>query len=140
MPDGIFDPTITLLGNSLDLRAARHKLLSSNIANQETPGYRAVDIKFEEELQKRSGKGPGQGDTEALTRTSPLHLSPVSGIGGEPRVLDRATEIEGYDRNSVGIEGEMAKLSENSLMYTISSKMIRSKFNLLMTAIKEGSR
>jgi len=53
-------------------------------------------------------------------------------------VLD--AEIEGYDRNSVGIEGEMAKLSENSLMYTISSKMIRSKFNLLMTAIKEGSR
>lgn len=138
MPDGLFDSTISLLGNSLDLRAARHKLLSSNIANQETPGYRAVDIKFEEELRKRSGAPSG--DTEVLTRTSPLHLSPVSGIAGEPRVLDRATEIEGYDRNSVGIEGEMAKLSENSLMYTISSKMIRSKFNLLMTAIKEGSR
>lgn len=137
MPDGIFDSTISLLGNTLDLRAARHKLLSSNIANQETPGYRAVDIKFEEELEKRAGKG---GDTEALKRTSPLHLSPTSGIGSEPRVLDRATEIEGYDRNSVGVEGEMAKLSENSLMYTISSKMIRSKFNLLMTAIKEGGR
>ncbi|HAO93681.1 MAG: flagellar basal-body rod protein FlgB [Deltaproteobacteria bacterium GWC2_56_8] len=140
MPDGIFDSTISLLGNTLDLRAARHKLLSSNIANQETPGYRAVDINFEEELEKRAGKGVLAGDTEALARTSPLHLSPTSGIGSEPRVLDRATEIEGYDRNSVGVEGEMAKLSENSLMYTISSKMIRSKFNLLMTAIKEGGR
>ncbi len=140
MPDGLFDNTISLLGNSLDLRAARHKLLSSNIANQETPGYRAVDIKFEEELQKRSGKGAGQGDTEVLTRTSPLHLSPVSGIGSEPRVLDRATEIEGYDRNSVGIEGEMARLSENALMYSVTSKLIRGKFMTLMTAIKEGGR
>lgn len=134
--DGLFDKTISLLGNSLDLRASRQKLLSSNIANQETPGYRAVDIKFEDELRKREGS---QGDN-LLVRTSPGHIIPVKEPFREPQVIDRATEAEGYDRNSVGIEGEMVKLSENTLGYTVSAKLLKSKFTTLMTAIKEGGR
>ncbi|MBI5643093.1 MAG: flagellar basal body rod protein FlgB, partial [Deltaproteobacteria bacterium] len=104
------------------------------IANQETPGYRAVDIKFEDELKKSEGIVNGS----VILRTSPMHIPIVSETSAAPKVVDRATEITGYDKNSVGIEGEMVKLSENSLMYSVSSKMLRSKFNLLMTAIKEG--
>lgn len=136
MGNGLFDKTISLLGNTLDLRAARNKLLASNIANQETPGYRAVDINFEDELRKK------QGNTLAapIARTNTAHLIPVSGTGASPAVVERSTDMESYDRNSVGIEGEMVKLSENSIMYNASAKMLRSKFNLLMTAIKEGGR
>lgn len=137
MIGGLFDRTIDLLGNSLDLRAQRQKLLSSNIANQETPGYRAVDIKFEDELRKKEAVTNGQAGV-TLARTSALHIPGVSGIAGEPAVLDRATDIEGYDMNSVGIEGEMVRLSENSLMYATSAKMLKSKFNILMAAIREG--
>lgn len=136
MIGGLFDKTINLLGNSLDLRVARQRLLSSNIANQETPGYRAVDIRFEDELKKKEGGAPGT----ILVRTDNLHMPVVQSTGTQPRVLDRATEIEGYDQNSVGIEGEMVRLSENTLMYSVASKMLRSKFGLLMTAIKEGGR
>lgn len=136
MSNGLFDKTISLLGNSLDLRAARHKLLSSNIANQETPGYHAVDINFEEELKKREGRSL----SAPVERTNPAHLIPVRGTAGGPAVIERATDLESYDKNSVGIEGEMAKLSENSLMYNATAKMLKSKFNLLMTAIKEGGR
>lgn len=135
--NGLFDKTMGVLHNSLDLRAARQKLLSSNIANQETPGYRAVDIKFEEELKKREG-GPVAG--AMLVSTSPRHITTGSGTASDPKVIDRATDIESYDKNSVGIEGEMVKLSENSLMYAVSSKMLREKFGMLMTAIKEGGK
>lgn len=135
MSNGLFDKTISLLGNSLDLRAARHKLLTSNIANQETPGYRAVDLKFEDELKKRQG-----GALTPLERTNTAHMIPVRGIGAGPVVVERATDLESYDKNSVGIEAEMAKLSENSVMYNATTKMLKSKFNLLMTAIKEGGR
>ncbi len=133
---GIFDHTIKLLENSLDLRVAKHKLLQSNIANQETPGYRAVDINFEQELRKMEGSVDGG----AIARTSPAHMPVISERGVRPAVRERPTDVEGYDMNSVGIEGEMVKLSENTLMYNASAKMLRGKFNMLMTAIKEGGR
>lgn len=136
MTTGIFDKTIGMLGTALDLRAARQRLISSNIANQETPGYKASDIRFEDELRKREGAG----GAPVLVRTSSGHL-PLSGVGGgDPRVIERAADTEGYDQNSVGIEGEMARLSENALMYSVASKLIRGKFMTLMTAIKEGGR
>ncbi|MBI5587543.1 MAG: flagellar basal body rod protein FlgB [Deltaproteobacteria bacterium] len=136
MGNGLFDKTISLLGNTLDLRAARNKLLASNIANQETPGYRAVDINFEDELRKKQGNAL----SAPLARTNTAHLIPIRGTGASPAVVERPTDMESYDRNSVGIEGEMVKLSENSIMYNASAKMLKSKFNLLMTAIKEGGR
>lgn len=135
--NGLFDKTFSLLGNTLDLRAAKHKLITSNIANQETPGYKAVDINFEDELRKRTG-GLAPGVT--LASTNSMHLGGTYTGVSEPTVTERATDLEGFDRNSVGIETEMVKLSENTLMYSIASKMLRSKFVNLMTAIKEGGK
>jgi len=136
MAGGIFDSTVNLLGNSLDLRATRHKLLSSNIANQETPGYRAVDINFEQEMQKAEGS-PVVGN---LALTNAGHIPAGGPQGSSPAVVDRVTDLEGYDRNSVGIEAEMARLSENTIMYRTSAQLLKYKFGLLMTAIKEGGR
>ena len=137
MAGGMFDSTVNLLGSSLDLRATRHKLLSSNIANQETPGYRAVDINFEQEMQKAEGSLPG---TQPLAATNAGHISTNSPAGPMPAVVDRVTDLEGYDENSVGIEGEMARLSENTIMYRTSAQLLKYKFGILMTAIKEGGR
>ncbi|MFQ5736019.1 MAG: flagellar basal body rod protein FlgB [Thermodesulfobacteriota bacterium] len=132
----IFGNTLKVLQNSLDLRAARHRLLETNIANQETPGYRAVDISFEQEM-KKAGASNAAG---AVMRTNAAHIPVISERGIAPVVHERPTTAVGYDKNSVGIESEMVKLSENTLMYNISAKMIKSKFNMLMTAIKEGGR
>jgi flagellar basal-body rod protein FlgB len=135
MAGGMFDNTVNLLGNSLDLRAQRHKLLSSNIANQETPGYRAVDINFEQEMKKAEGSMPSG---QSLTGTNLRHISTGGPSSHVPAVVDRVTDLEGYDQNSVGIEGEMARLSENTIMYKTSAQLLKYKFSLLMTAIKEG--
>ncbi|CAG1065537.1 Flagellar basal body rod protein FlgB [uncultured bacterium] len=138
MAGGMFDRTINLLGNSMDLRANRHKLLSANIANQETPGYRAVDINFEQEMKKAEGSVPSG---QPLAATNAMHISTGGGPSAlVPTVVDRVTDLEGYDRNSVGIEGEMARLSENTIMYKTSAQLLKHKFGLLMTAIREGGR
>ncbi len=134
---GIFDNTIRLLGNVLDLRAERNRLLQSNIANEETPGYRAVDIDFAKELEKTQNMtAPGN-----VARTNPAHMPIISEMGApHPHVFERPEDAGGYDNNSVGVESEMVKLSENTLDYDMATRMITNKFNLLMTAIKEGGR
>lgn len=137
MAGGMFDNTVGLLGNSLDMRAYRQKLLSSNIANQETPGYRAVDINFEQEMKKAEGSMPAG---QQLVGTNAKHMATGTPGGPVPVIVDRVTDLEGYDQNSVGIEAEMARLSENSIMYKTSVQMLKYKFSLLMTAIKEGGR
>ena len=140
MVNGLFDSTFTTLGSALDLRAERQRLLTSNVVNQETPGYRAKDINFSAELEKRVGGGGGAGPRPAAYQTShPRHIPVMGRHGGPvPSVFERASAIEAYDRNSVGVEGEMVRLSENTIMYNATAQMLREKFSLMMTAIKEG--
>lgn len=138
MPGGLFDTTMSVLESALDLRAERHRLLASNIANMETPGYRARDIVFENELKRSTGDLTMA--KTALVGTNPGHIRTAGHSGGSPAVVYRATDLPGYDHNSVGVEGEMVRLSENSLMYSTAVKMLKSKFETLMTAIKEGGR
>ena len=140
----IFNSTIKLLENSLDLRAAKHRLLQSNIANEETPGYRAKDINFEQEL-KRVGASTGSNTGTATGtgmdgRTNTAHIPVITERGMDPRVIERSSGVEGFDGNSVGVEGEMVKLSENTLKYSIAAKMLKGRLNMIMTAIKEGGR
>lgn len=136
----MFNSTMKLLENSLDIRAAKNRLYQSNIANQETPGYRAKDIDFERELKRVSASAGSAAGPAADGRTNAAHIPVITERGMAPRVVERSSGIEGYDANSVGIEGEMLKLSENTLKYNIAVKLLRGKFNMIMTAIKEGGR
>ncbi|MEK6531327.1 MAG: flagellar basal body rod protein FlgB [Deltaproteobacteria bacterium] len=136
MINGLFDRTVTVLQNTLDLRALRHKLIASNIANQETPGYKATDINFEREIKRLGSDSYATG----LATTDKAHKISSAGRKASPKIVDRPGDVEGYDHNTVGTDAEMARLSENSLMYTIAAKMLRSKFTTLMSAIKEGGR
>ncbi len=137
MKAAFFDRTISVLENALDFHAERHKHLASNIANAETPGYRPTDISFEDAL-KNAGAAKGLATTANAAHRGhiPIHAADPGGISPSYR----ATEQAGYDRNSVGVEAEMVRLSENTIKYTAVAKMLKGKFNLLMTAIKEGGR
>jgi len=136
----IFNSTINLLENTLDLRAARHRLLQSNIANQETPGYKAKDIDFEQELKRAVSGREAASLQPAGHMTNAGHIPIITEHGMEPRVFERSSSVAGVDGNSVGIESEMLKLSENTLKYNMAAKMLKGKFNMIMTAIKEGGR
>ena len=131
----IFDSTLSLLHRAMDLRYKRHRLLTSNIANAETPGYRAKDIRFEAELRR-------QLDNSARVvpiRTNPMHIgSKHTGMGVQ--LIERVSITQGLDGNTVNLDEENVRLAENATMYSVLAKLIKHKFSTLMTAIKEGGK
>jgi len=130
----IFGHTIGLLTHSLDVRAAEHRAIVSNIANSETPGYRAKDVDFKKAMAGAMGDGVAE---LRLTGTNPAHFRGSSGAGAIP-VVNRPVGDVGFDANTVDIEDEMGRLSGNYMSYNLSAKLLRKKFSILMTAIKEG--
>ena len=131
----LFDGIIPLLGKVLDMRSARHEVLAANIANADTPGYRAVDLAFEEELQKMTLAG----QETALSKTHPKHFPQGHSSHAVPGRVKKTDDTPvGLDRNSVSIEREMVKLAENSLMYEATVQMLTKKFRGLKEAINEG--
>jgi flagellar basal-body rod protein FlgB len=136
---GIFDKTIASLQKALDVRARKHDLTISNIANADTPNYKAFEMVVDEELAKAS---PLQQPQE-LTVTNHLHLPATisnSSFHNLKRAqLSKALTLRG-DGNTVNMEKEMASLAENSLMYRVSTQILTKKFEGLITAIRGGKK
>ena len=122
----------------MDLAVRRQKLISSNLSNVDTPGYKTVDIDFEQELQSQMADSGGQGISMAVTDTR--HLSTSSGAEGA--LPGQVREVEGLtlrnDLNNVNIDREMAELSTNAMKFAAVSQMIAGKFRTLKSAITEG--
>jgi len=135
---GLFGGTVSILEKVLDLRAKKHNLITSNIANIDTPNYKGFDMVVEEELAKASGSGKNLG----LTRTQPNHI--VGGPFVRDNIAYRQTESSKFtvkgDGNTVDIDKEMASLAENSLMYRASAQIISRKFQGLKKAIDGGNK
>lgn len=137
--DGIFGTTIDLLGKNIDLRTQNQTLISSNIANAETPNYVPKSLEFEQELQG-AVKSRNRG-TPAIT--NPRHL-PLKGAAAHLQsvtghVIETPAKTPGNDGNAVELENEMGKLLQNQIMYNASVQMLSKKFGDLTTAIKGGN-
>jgi len=122
----------------MDLAVRRQKLIASNLSNVDTPGYKTVDIDFEQELQSQMAGSAGQGISMAVTDTR--HLATSSRAqGGLPA---QALEVEGLtlrnDLNNVNIDREMSELSTNAMKFSAVSQMIAGKFRTLKAAMTEG--
>jgi len=110
---------IDLLEKALDIRAFYHRILASNIANVETPGYKEKDIDFRKEL-------------DSSTR-EPAHI--------EVKVKETIDGgIAAIDGNTVNMEDQIVKMTENTLMFNSLVQMINKKFTMIRYAINEGRR
>ena len=133
----IFDKTMRLLQRSLDLRSARQRVIASNLANEETPGYRASELTFMDQLQSaHKGRLP-----IVLAATQSRHFG-VHGPQGVQAVTGKLSEVPAgdlpLDANSVNLELEMAKLSENAMQYNAAATILAKKFHGLLNVIREG--
>ncbi|MCE5312180.1 MAG: flagellar basal body rod protein FlgB [Nitrospiraceae bacterium] len=104
-----------VLEKMLDISSFRHKVLASNIANADTPGYKAKDISFEKELQKAVG-----GSKEAY------------------EITEAQGTLENRDANTVDLNIEMAKVAENTLIYNTATQLLSTKLRMMKDAIKGG--
>ena len=140
--NGLFGETISTLGKSLDLRSIKHNTIVSNITNADTPGYNSFDLVFEDEIQKITGAG----DEVGMRRTHKGHFPVESAAINNGEAMDNIeykTEKPPLvnlraDGNTVDIDKEMSKLSENSLMYNASAQILSKKFQLLKSVITGG--
>ncbi len=131
----LFDQTVFLLSRVLDLRSARHEILAANIANADTPGYRGVDLVFEEELRKALLSAQEVRLAKTHSKHLPEAFPPGSVIG---RIEPTGTILVGNDLNSVDLEQEMVRLAENSLLYEAAVQALSKRLRGLKEAIREG--
>jgi len=136
--EGIFNTTVAVLGKSIDLRARNQNLISSNVANAETPNYVPKSLAFEDELQGAL-KGGSKG-TPAMTNARHLPLkgasSRLQSVNG--RVVETPSKSPGKDGNAVELENEMSKMAENQIMYNASVQILSKQFAELRNALREG--
>ena len=133
----LFDKQFSLLEKSLDFRFLRQNTLNANVANVETPGYKAKDLVFEKALgEAMHAEEPGP-----LRVTNPLHFdgrnaTPLALV--KPEVIRSANPVGSLDGNSVDLEREMAKVAENQVAYETMTQIITNRFRNLRLAIREG--
>jgi flagellar basal-body rod protein FlgB len=138
----LFNATHDLLQLSMRLRSMRHELLAGNIANADTPGYRAKDIDFAAAL--RALVAPENAPVEfpkapgiQLIGARPLDFPQGGAI--EPAIHVQEAEAK-LDGNSVDLDRQIANLVENSLSYETSLVLLGRKLAALRYAISEGRR
>ncbi len=116
------------------LRSQRAEVLAANLANADTPGYKARDIDFSQVLateQGRRGLPPVQ-----LKRSSAGHLKSLeSGAGGFP-LRYRNPMQPSLDGNTVETQVEQAAFTDNALRYQASLRFVEGRARTLLTAIR----
>jgi flagellar basal-body rod protein FlgB len=129
-----FDPIIGALNTTLNLRLLNQNVISSNIANADTPGYKAKTVEFEQALRDALNVGDGLRPAE----TQAGHQAPHATDPVHPVVYDDPNGVESLDGNTVDRAAEMAKMAENQLLYDASAEMLKRKLGMLKYAITEG--
>lgn len=116
---------------ALKVRAQRSELLSSNLANADTPNYKARDIDFKSVLESYQGQAAG---ANGLRTTNQRHISTAPQPGGEP--MYRVPSQPSIDGNTVDSQREKAEFMQNALRYQASLQFVDGKLKGLLTAIR----
>lgn len=121
---------------ALNLRAQRHEVLASNIANADTPNYKAQDFDFSEELSRVMQEGRSQGQGMELQVTSSRHISgqaPASaGVDMQYRIPDQPS----LDGNTVDMDRERTQFADNAMRYQASLTLANSRIQGLKSAMQ----
>lgn len=131
--DGIFDRTVGVLGKVLDLRSHSQQIISSNLANIDTPGYTPNRLRFEEDLQQALDN-----KSSAAPLRHAKHFDITSGsleqVNGRVERLDNNNGLG--DNNGVDLDQEMVAQAENQILYEAATQMLNKKLGLLKYVIQ----
>ncbi len=133
MGDG-FDPVIGALNTAMNLRLMNQNVIAGNIANADTPGFKAKRLEFESSLREALGTG----DAAKLQAPDPRHRSHQPTDTVKPEVYEDPNGIESLDGNTVDRAAEMAMMAENQHLYDAAAEALKRKLGMLRYAISEG--
>jgi len=122
---------------ALSLRAYRQQVLASNIANADTPNYKARDLDFKASLQGAlGGKAAGLGGQVDLVRTAPRHLPAAAGAPAGAQLLYRRETQSSVDGNTVDMDVERAAFAENAVQYEAGLTFINQFLRNIQSALQ----
>ncbi len=135
---------------ALTLRAERQRLIASNIANADTPGYVAREMDFASALREATGASTGIGGvagamsatapTAGLATTSAGHIALTPGGAGALALKYAAPSQTNLDSNTVDMDRERASFADNSVKYEATLRFINTHVRTLMDAMKSPSQ
>lgn len=124
-----FDSALGIEPKALAFREKRGEILAANLANADTPNYKARDVDFKSVLKQSMASGA------SMERTNAKHIVPQQPIFGA-NVMYRTPYQVSLDGNTVEPQVEQAKYAENAVQYQASLQFINNKFSGLMTAVR----
>ncbi len=127
MATPLFDKSFDVLEKAMDLQLVRQAVISDNIANAETPYFKARRVEFENALQQAMEEDVFQ---EGGARVKNL----------SPEVIQDPYSDLGQDMNTVDMDKEMAEMTKNDLKYSAAAQAIQKKFSLLKYVITENEK
>ena len=119
---------------ALQLRSRRAEVLANNLANADTPGFKARDMDFKAELNRHS-RGAGNELNVSLSKTQSGHLDGGGMAGGDVTLGFRGPHQRSVDGNTVEDQVEHAAFMKNALDFQASFMMLNKKFKGLSSAI-----
>jgi flagellar basal-body rod protein FlgB len=121
---------------ALGLRQQRHQVLASNIANADTPNYKARDIDFASELKKAVEQGRPAGNGLAMARTSERHLAGQAMAAPRQDLLYRVPDQPSLDGNTVDMDRERTQFADNAVRYQAALTIMNSRIQGLKSAMQ----
>lgn len=135
MPDRMsLRNTLHAIESAIDITQKRHGVIASNIANLDTPNYRARDLDF----KKAMAQALETGQEMNLVRTNPGHIGSGVDSLNHTEVVDESAEFNGI--NWVNIDQATVKMIENTMMYRTATETLLRKITLMKEVIREGGR
>lgn len=140
--EGLFNKTIQVLGKSIDLRVQNQNLITSNIANAETPNYVPKQLDFENQL-RAAVKKPALTGERSSGVSHPAHF-PIRQIGSpgiaqvQGKIKSTPAATPGRDGNAVEMENEMGAMMQNQVLFNASAQLLAKKFEGLKSALRDG--
>ena len=125
-----FDKALGFHVKALDVYGQRAKILSANVVNSDTPGYKARDIDFRDVLSQK------QVQPARLEATEYDHIALSSGTTSQPTLLYRTPLQPSLDGNTVDTQQEIAAFSENALRYQTTLQLLSGKFKGMIAALR----
>jgi len=125
-------PVLNVLQKGLEASSMRQQVLSNNVANIDTPGFKRSDVDFQTVLGTVLGEKSG---ALSMKLTAQKHLPGITDAGGSGIVTDQSTSLRN-DGNNVDVDKEMSNVAENGLYYNSLTNAISSQLGLLKMVIK----
>lgn len=114
----VTDSRFDLLAKLMDVAGMRHRVLAQNVANANTPGYRRLDVSFEDTFAQQVGR----------------HQE-MAALGTAPKVVQAGGGTERFDGNNVDVDIEMGRLNKNALLYSAYAQILSNRIAMMRSAI-----